>query len=173
MSLPPKAAPKPPKPKKVCATLCYVRKGGKTLMLHRIKKKNDIHEGKWNGLGGKMEPGETPEECVIREVREESGLRIDQPELRAILTFPQFDGHDDWVVFLFVADRFSGKLIDSDEGRLQWIDTPRVPELPLWEGDRLFLRWMERKRFFSAKFVYKDGRLLEHHVCFHGPDHED
>src|SRR6476469_9924460 len=98
------------KPKKVCATLCYVQKGGKTLMLHRVKKKNDIHEGKWNGLGGKMEQGETPEECVIREVREESGLRIDQPELRAILTFPEFDGHDDWLVFLFVANRFSGEL---------------------------------------------------------------
>jgi 8-oxo-dGTP diphosphatase len=160
----------PDKPRKICATLCYIRKGAKTLMLHRVKKKNDIHEGKWNGLGGKMEAGETPEECVIREVREESGLRIDRPELRAILTFPEFDGHDDWLVFLFVADRFSGELIDSDEGNLKWIETRKLPELPLWEGDRLFLKWMEQERFFSAKFVYKQGRLLEHHVCFHGPD---
>ena len=74
------------------ATLCYVKNGNKTLMLHRIKKENDIHEGKWNGLGGKMEAGETPEECVIREVREESGLQIQNPALRGVLTFPNFDG---------------------------------------------------------------------------------
>ena len=151
----------------LCATLCYLRKNGKTLMLHRIKKKNDIHEGKWNGLGGKMEPGETPEECVVREVREESGLRIKNPELCGLLTFPKFDGKNDWVVFLFQARRFSGRLIDSDEGHLEWIPTPRLTRLPLWEGDKLFLAWMRRKRFFSAKFVYVQGRLKGHQVFFY------
>lgn len=74
------------------ATLCYIKKDGKTLMLHRIKKKNDMHEGKWNGLGGKFEPGETPEDCVIREIEEESGLNIIKPRLRGLLTFPEFGG---------------------------------------------------------------------------------
>jgi 8-oxo-dGTP diphosphatase len=141
----------------ICATLCYVEKSGKTLMLHRVKKKNDIHEGKWNGLGGKMEPGETPEECVVREVKEESGLRIEGPELKGILTFPRFDGRNDWLVFLYRAVRFSGRLTDSSEGRLEWIPTARLTELPLWEGDRLFLGWMHGGRFFSAKFVYERG----------------
>ncbi len=103
-------------------TLCYITHNGKTLMLHRIKKVNDIHEGKWNGLGGKLEPGETPEECVIREVREESGLIIHKPCLKGILTFPMFDGVDDWTVFVFVAHQFEGNLLDSSEGKLEWIN---------------------------------------------------
>lgn len=154
--------------KPVCATLCYVRRRGKTLMLHRIKKANDIHEGKWNGLGGKMEPGEMPEECVRREVWEESGLKILSPALKGILTFPLFDGVNDWVVFLYTCRRFKGRLKDSDEGRLEWIPDRRLAGLPLWEGDRHFLRWLEKGKFFSAKFVYRDGRLRSHKVSFHG-----
>ena len=84
------------------ATLCYVRHQGKTLMLHPIKKENDMHAGKWNGLGGKMEAGETPEECAIREVREESGLIAEHLQLKGFLTFPMFDGKKDWYVFVFV-----------------------------------------------------------------------
>lgn len=151
----------------ICASLCYVQKGGRTLMLHRIKKKNDIHEGKWNGLGGKMDPGETPEECVIREVREESGLRIQSPDLRGILMFPNFDGANDWLVFLFIARRFSGRIQDCDEGHLEWIPNAKVPKLPLWDGDRIFLKWLKQKRFFSAKFVYRQGKLSSHSVVFH------
>lgn len=136
-------------------------------MLHRVKKLNDIHQGKWNGLGGKMEPGETPEECVIREVREESGLRIREPVLKGFLTFPGFDGVDDWYVFVFEARRFSGRLIDSPEGNLRWVADAAVSRLDLWEGDRIFLRWMRGKRFFSGKFTYKDERLRRFGACFY------
>jgi 8-oxo-dGTP diphosphatase len=152
----------------ILATLCYLQKDGKTLMLHRIKKKNDIHEGKWNGLGGKVESGESPEECVIREVREESGLILEAPRLRGILTFPGFDGERDWYVYLFTGTDFHGDLIDSDEGRLEWIASGKVLDLPLWEGDRIFLKWLDQSRFFSGKFVYKSGKLASHGVVFHG-----
>ena len=152
---------------RICATLCYVRNKGKTLMLHRIKKKNDIHQGKWNGLGGKMEPGEIPEECVIREVKEESGLYIQNPRFAGVLTFPGFDGENDWLVFLFVANRFTGKTKVSDEGHLQWVENSELFHLPLWEGDRIFLRWLGKKEFFSAKFIYKKGKLKDYSVCFY------
>ncbi|GIV79765.1 MAG: hypothetical protein KatS3mg050_4159 [Litorilinea sp.] len=152
------------------ATLCYVKFGGKTLMIHRIKKENDMHAGKWNGLGGKLEPGETPEECVIREVREESGLTIVAPQLRGILTFPAFNQEEDWYAFVFVAHRFHGQLIDSSEGELAWIDDHRLLELELWEGDRIFLPWLEQERFFSAKFVYQAGKLTDYSVVFYTPD---
>jgi 8-oxo-dGTP diphosphatase len=149
------------------ATLCYVRRKGKTLMLHRIKKQNDIHQDKWNGLGGKLDPGETPEECVIREVREESGLRIRKPVLRGLLTFPGFDGVEDWYVYLFEAKHFSGNLIDSDEGFLAWVPDGKVTKLPLWEGDRVFMKWLRGKKFFSGKFVYKKNKLKSHSVVFY------
>ena len=150
-----------------CATLCYVKKNGKTLMLHRIKKKNDIHQGKWNGLGGKMEMGESPEECVVREVLEESGFKIKNPKFRAVLTFPAFDQVKDWIVFLFTAEEFSGELIDCDEGHLEWIDDHKLLDLPLWEGDRLFIDWLKKDKFFSAKFVYDKGALTSHTVQFY------
>jgi 8-oxo-dGTP diphosphatase len=150
------------------ATLCYVRSNGKTLMLHRIKKRNDMHAGKWNGLGGKLDPGETPEECVIREVREESGLELIAPALRGVLTFPAFSQDEDWYAFVFVADRFTGELIDSAEGVLAWVDDDKLAQLNLWEGDRIFLPWLDGPGFFSAKFVYQEGRLVDHHAVFHG-----
>lgn len=149
------------------ATLCYVKHEGKTLMLHRIKKQNDMHEGKWNGLGGKLENGETPEECVIREVREESGLLISDPKLHGFITFPAFDGFEDWYVFVFTAEKFSGDLIDSNEGHLEWIPDDRLTELNLWEGDRTFLKWLFQDNFFSAKFSYKNGALEDYKVVFH------
>ena len=149
------------------ATLCYIKDNGKTLMLHRVKKENDMHEGKWNGLGGKLEPGETPEECVIREIQEECGLTLKNPSLKGILTFPNFDGTDDWRVFVFVAKEFEGELIDSNEGNLEWIDDSELLNLNLWDGDKIFLKWLDREGFFSGKFIYKDGKLLKHHVVFH------
>lgn len=143
------------------ATLCYVRRQGKTLMVHRIKKQNDMHQGKWNGLGGKMEPGETPEECVRREVREESGLELDDLVLKGFLTFPEFSKGEDWYAFVFTARSDHGDLIDSPEGHLEWIDNEKLIELELWEGDHFFFPWLERFGFFSAKFCYKNGRLVE------------
>lgn len=151
------------------ATICYVKKNGKTLMLHRDKRADDIHIGKWNGLGGKIHPGETPEECVIREVKEESGLTIRNPSFRGVLTFPTFKDEEDWYAYVFVAHEFSGELIDSNEGRLAWIDDEKIYELPLWEGDPIFLKWLDEGRFFSGKFVYQNGKLVDYSVVFHDP----
>ncbi|MGE5400553.1 MAG: NUDIX hydrolase [Ignavibacteriales bacterium] len=149
------------------ATLCYIKHNGATLMLHRIKKQNDMHEGKWNGLGGKLELGETPEECVIREVREESGLLIESPLLHGFITFPAFDGFEDWYVFVFTAARFSGEMIDSHEGVLKWIPDDELFSLNLWEGDRIFIKWLLQDKFFSAKFNYSQGRMVDYSVVFH------
>ena len=152
----------------ILATLCYVKKNGKTLMLHRVKRKDDMHEGKWNGLGGKMLPGETPEECVVREVREESGLEIRNPHLCGILIFPNFNGADHWYAFVFTAQEFEGEPFrECDEGRLEWIENAKVTELSLWEGGRHFLKWIEEGRFFSGRFFYENGRLSSHDVVFY------
>jgi 8-oxo-dGTP diphosphatase len=149
------------------ATLCYVRRGGKTLMIHRIKKANDIHEGKWNGLGGKLEAGETPEECAAREVLEEAGLTVHAPQLKGFLTFPNFANNEDWYAFVFVITQFEGELIDSSEGELAWIPDDQIESLNLWAGDRVFLPWLDQPGFFSGKFVYQDGKFIEHQVIFH------
>lgn len=149
------------------ATLCYIENQGKTLMLYRNKKENDYHEGKYNGLGGKFESGESPEECAIREVWEESGLNVENMILKGTITFPLFDGKDDWYVFLFQIDKFSGKLIDSPEGRLDWIDNDKLLDLPLWEGDKIFLPWLKKRGFFSAKFNYIKGKLQNWTVNFY------
>lgn len=149
------------------ATLCYVRRDGKTLMIHRVKKADDIHAGKWNGLGGKFEPAESPEDCVIREVMEESGLIIKNPILKGFLTFPDFAHNEDWYAFVFVADDYQGELIDPQEGYLRWIDDNKLLTLPLWEGDLIFLPWLNRPGFFSAKFRYLDGRLVDHESAFY------
>jgi len=152
------------------ATLCYLKTDDKTLMLFRNKKPNDIHQGKWNGLGGKCESGETPEECVVREVKEECGLEIAQPDLKGILTFPGFDGENDWYVYVFTAEDFSGQMIPSPEGSLRWIPNSELLEIPLWEGDRIFLPWLNDSRLFSGKFVYNDSKLIHHSVVFYDMD---
>jgi 8-oxo-dGTP diphosphatase len=161
----------------ILATLCYLHLDNHTLMLHRVKKENDIHAGKWNGLGGKFEPGETPEECVIREVREESGLTIHSPKLVGLLMFPNFKGND-WYVFTFTADEFIGQpenpgssekpgYWESDEGNLQWIPDAEVESLPLWESDHVFMPWIREGKFFSAKFVYEGDEMKGYEVVFH------
>jgi 8-oxo-dGTP diphosphatase len=149
------------------ATLCYLRKNSHTLMIHRIKKENDMHAGKWNGLGGKLEPGETPEECAIREIWEESGLTVKSLYLKGMITFPGFSNDEDWYTFLFVANDFEGQLIDSPEGSLQWIPDDKLLALNLWPGDRIFIPWLDKPGFFSGKFVYKNQQLVEHEVVFY------
>lgn len=152
----------------ILASLCYVKKDGKTLMMHRIKRANDMHEGKWNGLGGKMIAGETPEECVTREVKEESGLSIVNPKLCGILTFPDFNSGVSWYAFVFTVHEFSGELCEEcDEGVLKWIPDEELNSLPLWEGDKYFFRWIEEDRFFSGKFLYSEGKLVSHEVIFY------
>jgi 8-oxo-dGTP diphosphatase len=148
-------------------TLCYVRRDGKTLMVHRIKKPDDMHWGEWNGLGGKLELGETPEECARREILEESGLVVKHLDYKGLLTFPQFSNQDDWYAFVFVVTAEEGKLIDSPEGRLEWIEDKDLLDLNLWEGDRLFIPWLNRPGIFSGKLVYRDGILIDHEVEFY------
>jgi 8-oxo-dGTP diphosphatase len=149
-------------------TLCYIEKDNKILLLHRTKKEDDIHEGKWIGVGGKIEQGETPEECIIREVKEETGLIIKSPNLNGVMTFPKFKDNEDWYVFLFTANDFEGELIECNEGDLKWVEKSKVLDMPTWEGDLIFLSWLlEKRNFFSAKFLYEDGKLLEHEVVFY------
>ena len=151
----------------ILATLCYVKQNGKTLMVHRNKKPDDIHAGKWNGLGGKFDAGETPEECIKREVEEEAGLVIQNPRLHGLLLFTNFKGND-WYVFVFTAREFSGELsASSPEGRLEWVDDDKLPRLNLWESDLIFLPWLEAGKFFSAKFEYAGDTMLGHEVNFH------
>jgi len=149
----------------ILATLCYIQRDGCTLMVHRNKKANDIHEGKWNGLGGKFEAGETPEECVIREVLEESGLSIQNPRLRGLLMFPRFKGND-WYVFVYTAKEFSGELSESPEGRLEWIPDEILSRLNLWESDSIFFPWIRAGRYFSARFEYEGDILKRYDVTF-------
>jgi len=149
------------------STLCYIQNEHQTLMLHRIKKENDIHQDKWNGLGGKLIAGESPEECVKREVLEESGLIIRKPKLHGVITFPKFDNVDDWMVFVYTVDHFEGSLIDSNEGVLEWIDNDQILNLNLWEGDKIFIPWLSQDKFFSAKFIYDKKKLKDYDVNFY------
>jgi len=149
------------------ATLCYLKDGDRTLMLHRNKKDQDMHLGKWNGLGGKVEQGETPEACAIREVLEESGLVVSNPQLKGFITFPNFDGENDWYVFVYRFEHFEGRLIESPEGDLAWITDSEMAEIPLWEGDRIFMEWLDSDGIFSAIFKYDSGRLLDWNVTWY------
>lgn len=151
----------------ILATLCYVRSNGRTLMMHRNKRPEDVHFGKYNGLGGKFEPGESPEECVMREVLEESNLQI-RPTYKGIMTFPDFAKGHDWYCFLYTASDFSGELKpECPEGDLVWIEDDKVLDLPLWEGDKIFLKWLDKPGCFSAKFNYEGGVLKSHKVVFY------
>ena len=149
------------------ATLCYLHRNGQTLMMYRNKKTADMHEGKWNGLGGKMDPGETPEECVRREVKEESGYELGELHYRGFIVFPAFNGFEDWYVFVFTAEDFSGEMIDSNEGELAWIDDQKLHELNLWEGDYVFMPWLHKTEIFSARFKYQQQKLVDYQVVFY------
>ncbi len=148
----------------ILATLVYIVKDGKTLMIHRCKRDEDQHKGKYNGLGGKFERGESPLECAKREVLEESGLHIHDVSLKGTLFFPEFDKHKrDWMVFVYRADHFSGNLQkENPEGTLEWIANDQVLSLPLWEGDRHFLKYLHTNDVFDGKFLYQNNQLVEH-----------
>ena len=146
------------------ATLVYIQNNGQTLMLHKAK---GYQEGKWNGLGGKFDAGESPEDCMKREVLEESGLRVETATLKGFITFPDFDSQDDWYCFVYTVTKFSGELKASDEGHLQWVDDSEIMNLNLWPGDRVFLPWISQKRFFSAKFIYQQGVFKDYEVIFY------
>ena len=145
-------------------TLCYIEQDGKYLMLHRTKKEVDFNKDKWIGVGGKFEENETPEECLLREVKEETGLTLEGYRLRGIITFIS-DIYETEYMYLYTADKFSGSISDCDEGELVWVDKQSVLSLSLWEGDRLFLKLMdEYSGFFSMKLKYKGDSLIEHSV---------
>lgn len=143
-------------------TLCYIEQDGKYLMLHRTKKKADINAGKWIGLGGHMEEGESPDDCVVREVFEESGLQLISYKIRGIVTFFQTGGSAEYM-FLYTADGISGELADTCvEGELAWVEKERVPMLPVWEGDRIFLKLLlDGEDFFSLKLCYRGDALVQ------------
>jgi len=150
------------------ATLCYVEKENQYLMLHRTKKENDMHKDLWVGLGGKFEEGESPEDCVVREVFEECGLQLHNPILRGILTFPKNINQEDWYVFLFVATEFIGEVLPCKEGELVWVDKDQLDKLPMHDGDRYFVKWLdEYKRIFSAKFIYENSTLKDYHISIY------
>ena len=143
-------------------TLCYIEKDNKYLMLKRVKKKEDINKGKWIGVGGHFEEGESPEECVCREVLEETGLRLKSYKARGILTFVQNKTFTEYI-WLFTADEYEGELIECDEGILEWIDKDKLSELELWEGDRIFLELLNtQEEFFSLKLEYEGDKLVKY-----------
>ena len=149
-------------------TLCYIEQDGKYLMLHRTKKKHDINENKWIGVGGHAEGTEGPEECLLREVKEETGLTLTSYRFRALITFVS-DKQEPEMMCLFTADAFTGKLITCDEGELVWVDNREVPKLPTWEGDAIFLERLlaDEERFFTLRLVYEGDKLVEKSVNFY------
>ncbi len=142
-------------------TLCYIEKDNRYLMLYRGKKENDCNRGKWIGVGGKFEPGESPEECLLREVKEETGLTLTSYRFRGLITFVS-DEWEDEMMCLFTADEFQGELISCEEGTLQWIDKADVLNLNLWEGDKVFLNLLlTTDEFFTLKLRYEGETLVE------------
>ena len=148
-------------------TLCYIEHDGAYLMLHRVKKVNDINHDKWIGIGGKFEENETPEECVRREAAEETGLTLKGLRLRAVITFlsDQYEGE---YMYLFTASGYEGTLTSCDEGDLEWVPKEEIPFLPLWEGDHLFFEELARDRgFFTMKLRYEGDTLAEHELILY------
>lgn len=142
-------------------TLCYLEKEDSYLMMHRVKKENDINRDKWIGVGGHFEEDESPEECLLREVKEETGLTLTDYRLRGIVTFTT-DKQQTEYMFLYTAGGFEGTLTDCSEGTLEWVPKGKVKELPVWEGDKIFFRLLEEGRdFFSLKLKYAGDRLTE------------
>ena len=142
-------------------TLCYITRGEEVLMLHRVKKEKDINKDKWIGIGGKFEGEESPEECLLREAREETGLTLTQWRCRGVVTFLS-DGCEGEYMYLFTADGFEGELKECDEGDLQWVNREFIKELPQWEGDKIFLDllWQDAP-FFLLKLRYRGDCLVE------------
>ena len=142
-------------------TLCYIERGDEYLMLHRVKKENDINRDKWIGLGGKFEEDESPEECLLREVYEESGLRLTSWRYRGIVTFVNTKCGSEFM-HLFTADAFEGTVGPCDEGELEWIKKSELMKLTLWEGDKIFLRLLDTDEpFFSLKLSYDGDELID------------
>lgn len=143
-------------------SLCYLIRGDEVLLLHRTRKKEDLNQGKWIGIGGHFENGESPEECMLREFQEETGLTLTEWSYRGIVTFDQENAETEYM-HLFTATKYTGTLrIDCDEGELAWVRWDVMDELPQWEGDRVFLKLLERQSaFFSVKLCYHGENLSQ------------
>ena len=140
-------------------SLCHIEKDGKYLMLHRVKKENDLNRDKWVGIGGKFEDKESPEEANLRETLEETGLTLKNAEYRGIVTFVS-DKWETEYMHIFYADKFEGTVKECDEGELCWVNKKDIFSLPIWEGDKIFLRLLDEKTpFFSLKLEYMGERL--------------
>ena len=144
------------------STLCYVLRGDEVLMLHRVKKKNDVNQDKWIGIGGKFEENETPDECLLREAYEETGLTLTSWQCRGVVTFLTNGPWEGEYMYLFTADSFEGALKECDEGDLQWVSRDFLDGLPKWEGDQIFLDllWQDSP-FFLLKLRYDGEKLVE------------
>lgn len=142
------------------STLCYIERDNKYLMLHRVKKQNDLNQDKWIGIGGKFEDKESPEDCLLREAKEETGLTLTSYRYRGIVTFIS----DVWpteYMHLFTADAYEGTIKECDEGVLEWIEKEKLLSLKLWEGDKIFLRLLDSDQpFFSLKLQYEGDDLI-------------
>ena len=143
------------------STLCYITRGDQVLMLHRIKKKNDINKDKWIGIGGKFEQEESPDECLLREAKEETGLTLTSWRCRGVVTFLNTECDGEYM-YLFTADGYEGQLKECDEGDLQWVSRDFLYSLPMWEGDKIFLDllWQDAP-FFLLTLRYDGDRLVE------------
>ena len=144
------------------STLCYVTRGNDVLMLHRIKKENDLNKDKWIGIGGKFEDGETPDECILREAMEETGLKLTSWKCRGVVTFLTTGQWEGEYMYVFTADEFEGELKECNEGELKWVSREFVDALPKWEGDKIFLDllWKDAP-FFLLKLRYDGDKLIE------------
>ena len=141
-------------------TLCYIEKENKYLMLHRTSKKKDGNKDKWIGVGGHFEKGESPEECLLREVKEETGLELTSYQFRGIVTFISDEWPDEYMC-LYTADRYTGDIGNCDEGELVWVEKGKIMDLNIWEGDKIFLKLLtENQPFFSLKLEYKGDKLV-------------
>ena len=146
----------------ILTTMCYIRKEDSILLLHRIKKENDINEGKWIGVGGKLKKGESPEECIQREIIEETGIEIRNLQMHGFVVFPSLYYGEDEGMFVYTADYFHGNIKDCDEGILQWVKIEDFSKLKMWKGDYHFLEWIRDDDIHIAKVVYKDDELIDY-----------
>ena len=144
----------------LCSTLCYLERGDEYLMLHRVKKDHDVNQGKWIGVGGKFQDGESPEECILRECLEETGLTLTEYRYRGLVTFVSDEAPTEYM-HLFTASAWTGELTECSEGDLEWVPKEKVCGLPIWEGDKIFFRLLEEERpFFSLKLSYSAENIL-------------
>ncbi|MBP7653972.1 8-oxo-dGTP diphosphatase [Candidatus Dependentiae bacterium] len=151
--------------------LVYIMRDGKTLMLHRIKKANDCHNGLWVAPGGKVEmnDNESPEDCAVRETFEETGLKINSLKLAGYITFPDVGNSPFgalWYVWIFKTSDFSGNIVDSPEGRLEWIDDGKLLELDMWEGDKIFTPLIYGDRIFNAVMTYDKDKFVSYKIGY-------